>query len=425
MIRRYQTEGLTTILSQEYKFQVWLEVERVVAEVEEAEQIIPEGLSRKLKKVKVTPARIEEIEKITNHDVIAFLEAVRENVKKDGRWLHFGMTSYDLVDTAFVLILIQATDIILKDVNRLNERLHRLSVRFRDCPQIGRTHGVFAQPITFGYKVASWYEETRRNYKRLVAAKNNISYGKLSGAVGTYTILPPRIERKVMRKLGLKPEPVSTQVLPRDRFGELAAAYTLYACGLERIATEIRNLSRSEIGEVSEPFTKGQKGSSAMPHKKNPIICERVCGLVKVIRGYMLGSLENVSLWHERDLTNSSGERVIFPDMLHLVHYITEKMLWVIGNLQVFPDRMQENLEMSRGVYASQRLMNKLIEGGMERVRAYNVVQKASFIAVQTKTHLREVARSNRQIKRILGDAELDEIFDINWFLRHITGRKM
>ena len=423
MIRRYQTKGLTRILSQEYKFQVWLDVERVVAEVEEAEHVIPKGLSRKLKNVKVTPARIEEIEKITNHDVIAFLEAVREKVKKDGRWLHFGMTSYDLVDTAFVLILIQATDIILKDVNRLIAQLRRLSVRYRHCPQIGRTHGVFAQPITFGYKVASWYEETKRNYQRLVAAKKNISYGKLSGAVGTYTILPPRIERKVMRKLGLKPEPVSTQVLPRDRFGELAAAYTLYACGLERIATEIRNLSRSEIGEVSEPFTKGQKGSSAMPHKKNPIICERVCGLVKVIRGYMLGSLENVSLWHERDLTNSSGERVIFPDMLHLVHYITEKMLWVISNLQVFPDRMKENLLMSRGVYASQRLMNKLIEGGMERVRAYNAVQKASFVAVKTKTHLREVAKSDIHIKRILDDDALDEIFDINWFLRHITGR--
>ncbi|MDH4211391.1 MAG: adenylosuccinate lyase [candidate division WOR-3 bacterium] len=424
MIKRYQTEGLTRILSQEYKFQVWLDVERVVAEVEEAEHIIPKGLSRRLKKVKVTPERVEQIEKITNHDVIAFLEAVRERVTKEGRWLHFGMTSYDLVDTAFVLIIIQATDVILKDISRLCEQLHRLSIKYRNCPQIGRTHGVFAQPITFGYKVASWYEEAQRNHNRLLNAKKNISYGKLSGAVGTYTILPPRIEKKVMRKLGLKPEPVSTQVLPRDRFGELAAAYTLYACGLERIATEIRNLSRSEIGEVSEPFTKGQKGSSAMPHKKNPIICERVCGLVKVIRGYMFSCLENVSLWHERDLTNSSVERVIFPDMLHLVHYITEKMLWVIGNLQVFPDRMKENIDMSQGVYASQRLMNALIEKGMERVRAYSIVQKASFVAVQTKTHLRTVAKSDRQINGFLDDAELDKIFDMKWFLRHITTKK-
>lgn len=424
MIERYQTKGLREILSQEYKFKVWLDVERVVAEVEEAEQIIPRGLSRKLKKVKVTPERIEQIEKITNHDVIAFLEAVREKVKKEGRWLHFGMTSYDLVDTAFVLIIIRATDIILKDIRRLRDQLRKLGAKYKDCPQMGRTHGVFAQPITFGYKVASWYEEMQRNYLRLLQAKKNISYGKLSGAVGTYTILSPRIEKKVMRKLALKPEPVSTQVLPRDRFGELAAAYTLYACGLDRIATEIRNLSRSEIGEVSEPFTKGQKGSSAMPHKKNPILCERVCGLVKVIRGYLLSSLENVSLWHERDLTNSSVERVIFPDMLHLVHYITEKMFWVISNLRVFPDRMRENIDLSRGVYASQRLMNALIEKGMERVRAYSIVQKASFTAVQTNTHLKTVVRSNRQVGYFLEDGELDEIFDLKWFLRHITAKK-
>ncbi len=424
MIKRYQTKRLSEILSQEYKFQVWLDVERVVAEVEEAEDIIPAGLSRKLTKVKVSPERVEEIEKITNHDVIAFLEAVREKIKKEGRWLHFGMTSYDLVDTAFVIIIIRATDIILQDVRQLCRQLRKLSVKYRNCPQIGRTHGVFAQPITFGYKVASWYEETRRNYLRILDARRNISYGKLSGAVGTYTILSPRIEKKVMRRLGLKPEPVSTQVLPRDRFGELASAYTLYACGLERIATEIRNLSRSEIGEVSEPFTKGQKGSSAMPHKKNPIICERVCGLVKVIRGYMLSSLENVSLWHERDLTNSSVERVIFPDMLHLVHYLTEKMQYVIANLRVFPDRMAENIQMTQGVYASQRLMNVLIEKGMDRASAYSIVQKASFDAVRTRTHLKSVAQADKQIRRYLNPSELDEIFDVKWFLRHILLRR-
>ena len=424
MIKRYQTKRLSEILSQEYKFQVWLDVERVVAEVEEAEDIIPPGLSRKLKKVKVSPERVEEIEKITNHDVIAFLEAVREKIKKEGRWLHFGMTSYDLVDTAFVIIIIRATDIILEDVRRLFRQLRKLRVKYRNCPQIGRTHGVFAQPMTFGYKVASWYEEMRRNYQRILDARRNISYGKLSGAVGTYTILSPRIEKKVMRRLGLKPEPVSTQVLPRDRFGELASAYTLYACGLERIATEIRNLSRSEIGEVSEPFTRGQKGSSAMPHKKNPIICERVCGLVKVIRGYMLSSLENVSLWHERDLTNSSVERVIFPDMLHLVHYITEKMQYVIANLHVFPDRMAENIEMTQGVYASQRLMNVLIEKGMDRVSAYSIVQKASFDAVRTRTHLKSVAQADKQIRRYLNPSELDEIFDVKWFLRNILSQR-
>ncbi|MGB7055068.1 MAG: adenylosuccinate lyase [bacterium] len=424
MIKRYRTDELTKILSQEYKFEVWLQVEKTVAEVEEAEGIIPKGLSKKLRNVRVKPERVEEIEKITNHDVIAFLEAVRENIKREGRWLHFGLTSYDLVDTAFVLILIQASDIIMKDIKKLIGLLKRLSTKYRDCPQMGRTHGVFAQPITFGYKVASWHEETVRNYRRLLRAIEGMSYGKLSGAVGTYTILSPRIEKKVMKKLGLKAEPVSTQILPRDRFAEFAAAYTLYASGIDRIATEIRNLSRSEIGELAEPFTKGQKGSSAMPHKKNPIICERVCGLVKVIRGYMFSALENMNLWHERDLTNSSVERVIFPDMLYLVHYVTKKMLWVVGNLGVNPRRMLENIESSRGVYASQRLMNALIEKGMDRVDAYATVQKSSFKAVQSKTHLKVIAQGDKRISKYLTSSELEKIFDINWFLRHITKRR-
>ncbi|MGD8979549.1 MAG: adenylosuccinate lyase [candidate division WOR-3 bacterium] len=424
MINRYRTDELTEILSQQYKFKVWLQVEKTVAEVEEAAGIIPKGLSKKLKNVTVKPERVEEIEQITNHDVIAFLEAVREKIKREGRWLHFGLTSYDLVDTSFVLILKQSSEIIMKDIKKLITLLKKLSVKFEDCPQMGRTHGVFAQPITFGYKVASWREETIRNYERLLRAIRGISYGKLSGAVGTYTILSPSIEKKVMKKLGLKAEAVSTQILPRDRFAELAAAYTLYASGVERIATEIRNLSRTEIGELAEPFTKGQKGSSAMPHKKNPIICERVCGLVKVIRGYMFSALENINLWHERDLTNSSVERVIFPDMLYLVHYITKKMLWVIGNLGVDRQRMLENIESSRGVYASQRLMNALIEKGMERVDAYAIVQKSSFKAVKSQTHLKTVVLESKQISKYLNPNELDEIFDIKWFVRHITKRR-
>jgi adenylosuccinate lyase len=424
MIKRYRTDELAAILSQEYKFKVWLKVERTVAEVEEAEGIIPKGLSRKLKSVIVKQERVEEIEQITNHDVIAFLEAVREKIKREGRWLHFGLTSYDLVDTSFVLILKQASEIIMKDIKKLITLQKRLSIKYKDCPQMGRTHGVFAQPITFGYKVSSWHEETVRNYGRLLRAIQGISYGKLSGAVGTYTILSPRIEKKVMKKLGLNAEPVSTQILPRDRFAELAAAYTLYASGLERTATEIRNLSRTEIGELAEPFTKGQKGSSAMPHKKNPIICERVCGLVKVIRGYMFSAMENINLWHERDLTNSSVERVIFPDMLYLVHYITKKMLWVVGNLGVNRRRMLENIQSSQGVYASQRLMNALIEKGMERVDAYAVVQKSSFKAVQSKTHLKTIVLGNKNISKYLTPAELDEIFDIKWFVRHITKKR-
>lgn len=424
MIKRYQTKEMARVFSEEYKLQKWLYVERMVALVEEQARIIPRGLSKRLATVSVKPERVHAIEKITNHDVIAFLTAAREKLGKHGKWLHFGMTSYDLVDTAFVLILREGLDIMYESAEQLFAALKKCARKHRRTVQMGRTHGVFAQPITFGYKVLSWYEETKRARQRLTAARREISYGKLSGAVGTYTMLSPEIERKVMHKLGLRAEPVSTQVLPRDRFAYLLTHLALYAALLERIATEIRNLSRTEIGEVSEPFTKGQKGSSAMPHKKNPITCERVCGLAKVIRGYMFTAFENINLWHERDLTNSSVERVIFPDMLHLVHYMTKKMLWVVGNLAVFPDRMQENIEMSRGVYASQLLMNALIQKGMEQVRAYNAVQKASFKAVQTKTHLKTVAQEDRRIRKYLTPAELEKIFDIKWFLRNLTRKR-
>ncbi|MEO0137658.1 MAG: adenylosuccinate lyase [candidate division WOR-3 bacterium] len=420
MIKRYETEELRKIFSEEHKMEVWVQVEKAVAEIQEELRVIPRGLSKKLRGIKIDPERVAEIEKITNHDVIAFLEAVREKIGKEGRWAHFGMTSYDLVDTAWGMILKEALKVVLKDVGKLLQILKRLASKYRRTPQMGRTHGVFAQPITFGYKIKSWYQEILRAQSRLKQALNEIAFGKLSGAVGAYTILSPDIEKKVMRRLGLKPEPVSTQVIPRDRHAYLVATLVLYGCALERIATEIRNLSRSEIGEVSEPFTKGQKGSSAMPHKQNPITCERVCGLVKVLRGYLIPALENINLWHERDLTNSSGERVIIPDAFHLVHYCTKKMIWVLKNLKVFPERMMENITNSLGLYASQNLMNRLIEKGMSRKEAYDLVQALSFSAIANKRHLKDVAGDNARVKKYLEDGELNRIFDLNWFLRNI-----
>ncbi|MEO0161030.1 MAG: adenylosuccinate lyase [candidate division WOR-3 bacterium] len=420
MIKRYETEELRKIFSEEHKMEVWVQVEKAVAEIQEELRVIPRGLSKKLRGIKIDPERVAEIEKITNHDVIAFLEAVREKIGKEGRWVHFGMTSYDLVDTAWGMILKEALKVVLKDVGKLLQILKRLASKYRRTPQMGRTHGVFAQPITFGYKIKSWYQEILRAQSRLKQALNEIAFGKLSGAVGAYTILSPDIEKKVMRRLGLKPEPVSTQVIPRDRHAYLVATLVLYGCALERIATEIRNLSRSEIGEVSEPFTKGQKGSSAMPHKQNPITCERVCGLVKVLRGYLIPALENINLWHERDLTNSSGERVIIPDAFHLVHYCTKKMIWVLKNLKVFPERMMENITNSLGLYASQNLMNRLIEKGMSRKEAYDLVQALSFSAIANKRHLKDVAGDNARVKKYLEDGELNRIFDLNWFLRNI-----
>ncbi len=421
MIKRYQTKEMSNIFNDEYKLKKWLFVEKVVAEVEENTGIIPKGLSKKLSNIIVKPERVYEIEKVTNHDVIAFLQAAREKLGKEGKWLHFGLTSYDLVDTAFVLIIIEGVDIILNEVKKLLKILKRISLKYRNTPQMGRTHGVFAQPITFGYKVASWYEEINRSHRRIIKAKEEISYGKLSGAVGTYTMLSPAIEKKVMKRLGLKPEPVSTQVLPRDRFAFLLSNLVLYACALERIATEIRNLSRTEINEVTEPFTKGQKGSSAMPHKKNPIICERISGMARVLRGYLIPAYENISLWHERDITNSSVERIIFPDSFYITHYITLKMLWVLKGLNVYPKQMLHNINASFGVYASQNLMNKLVKKGMDRGDAYKSVQSLCFKTIKTQTELKETTLNDRKIKIYLSKNEIEKIFDLKWFLRNIV----
>lgn len=421
MIKRYETDEIRHIFSEEHKMEVWVLVEKAVAQVQEELGIIPKGLSRRLEKIKIDPKRVDDIEKITNHDVIAFLEAVREKIgKEEGRWLHFGMTSYDLVDTAWGLILRDGLKIILRDIEKLLRILKKLELKYRRTPQIGRTHGIFAQPITFGYKINSWYQEVLRVRDRINQALKEISFGKLSGAVGSYTILQPDIEKRVMKKLNLQPEPVSTQVIPRDRHAYLLTVLVLYGCAIERIATEIRNLSRSEIGEVAEPFTKGQKGSSAMPHKQNPITCERVCGLVKVLRGHLIPAFENINLWHERDLTNSSVERVIIPDAFHIVHYITMKMLWVLENLRVYPERMMENINNSLGLYASQNLMNRLIEKGMNRKTAYDLVQKLSFKAMEEKRHLKKIAENDNEIKKFLNAKDIEHVFDLKWFLRNI-----
>jgi adenylosuccinate lyase len=420
MISRYETKEIKNIFAEESKYKKWLLVERKVAQVLEEEGIIPRGLSKSLLKVKIEAERVREIEAITNHDVIAFLEAVREKIGKEGRWLHFGMTSYDLVDTALSLILLEAIKVVFNEIDKLLNVLKILKKKYYKTPQMGRTHGVSAQPITFGYKVASWAEEIKRARQRLEYATHEIGYGKLSGAVGSYTILSPRIESMVMGKLGLEPEPVSTQVIPRDRIAHLLSCLAIYGCGIERIATEIRNLSRSEVGEVAEPFSKGQKGSSAMPHKKNPITCERLCGLVRVLRSELIPAYENINLWHERDITNSSVERIILPDCFHIVHYITKKMVCILKNLQVSPERMMDNIKNSYGVYASQSLMNHLIKKGMSRADAYKLIQSLSFQAVKEKKDLKEIVLKDKTVTKYLDKAGIRKIFNLNWFLRNI-----
>ena len=423
MTTRYETPEMAALWNEEAKFRSWLLVEKTVASVQAELGIIPKPAARAIQRASFRIKEIDEFEKVTNHDVIAFLEAVREKLGRESRWLHFGMTSYDLVDTALTLIILEATDIVLWEISRLAHVLKKLAARYRRTPQMGRTHGMFAQPVTFGFKIASWYQEIRRAKKRLEISKDEIAYGKISGAVGSYTILPPMVEKKVMQRLGLKAEPVSTQIIPRDRLAYFFSSLVLYTCGIDRIMTEIRNLSRSEIAEVSEPFTRGQKGSSAMPHKQNPITCERVCGLVKVMRGYLVPVYENINLWHERDLTNSSVERIVIADAFYLTHYITTKTRWVLENLNVYPMKMMENIKESRSVYASQQLMNRLIEKGMSRKKAYDLVQALSFQALKDRKDLKGIAARHTKVKQYLNSRELDRVFDLKWFLRNITGK--
>lgn len=415
---------MTDLFAEKHKYEIWLKVERIVAEVEESAGIIPRGLSRALSGVQINPNRVSEIEKSTNHDVIAFLEAVREKIGSAGRWLHYGMTSYDLVDTALALLLREACSILEQELSNLGRVLGKLVRRYRTTPQIGRTHGVFAQPITFGHKVDSWRQEIIRSQRRLRLVKEEISFGKLSGAVGAYTILDPVIERRVMRLLGLKAEPVSTQVIPRDRIAHLMAVLALCGGAFERIATEIRNLSRSEIAELSEPFGRGQKGSSAMPHKQNPIVAERICGLVKTLRGYLIPAFENINLWHERDLSNSSAERIFLEDAFQLVHYCALQLTAILERMKVHTRRMRENLDRCQGVYASQFLMNSLIAKGLDRKDAYDLTQKLSFRAVQLGINLADLAQQDRGVRQRLSPAEIKRIFDLQWFLRNIRGHR-
>jgi adenylosuccinate lyase len=414
MIERYTTKELGRIWSDENKYRQWLLVETAVARVQEKLGIIPKGLARKLPSVKIRPRDVDRMEEKVKHDVIAFLELVRGQLGREGKYLHFGMTSYDLVDTALTLMLKESGLVILGSLTELRRITRKIAVRHKFTPMMGRTHGMHAQPITFGFKVLSWYEEILRNVERLETAIEVMSYGKISGAVGIYANISPRVEGMVLRNLGLKTEPVSTQVIPRDRHAQFLSALALIASCYERIATEIRNLQRSEIGEVAEPFAKGQKGSSAMPHKKNPINCERLTGLARVVRGYLTPSLESIALWHERDISNSSLERITLPDATILVHYMTRILIEILDNLEVYPKKMRENLKKSRGVYFSQTLLMKLVEKGIEAKKAYEMVQAMSFKAIETDRELESIAAS------VLTPKERREVFDLKRLFKEV-----
>jgi len=420
LIERYSPPQLREVWSERHRFQLWLDVELLACEGWAALGRIPKDALPGLRKARFDPDRIKEVEARVGHDVIAFLTVVGESVgQPEARYLHVGLTSSDVIDTAFALQLRESADLILADLQKLRQAAAELALRHRRTPMAGRTHGVHAEPITFGFKVAGWVAELDRARDRLGAAREEVSAGKLSGAVGTYGTVDPRVEEHVCRQLGLRTDPAATQVLSRDRHASFMAALAVAAASLERIALEIRHLQRTEVGEALEPFGEEQKGSSAMPHKRNPVLCERVCGLARVVRGYAGTALENVALWHERDISHSSAERVIFPDACCLLGYMAQTMTVVVAGLEVHPERMARNLELGGGVVYSQRVLLALVEAGLAREDAYRLVQAAAMKALADEGSFRQLLQGDPDVARRL-EGRWDQLFDPQAGLEHV-----
>jgi adenylosuccinate lyase len=401
------------------RYAAWLEVELAAAEAMARRGWIPKKVPVVCrKKARIDVARILEIEKKVKHDVIAFLTGVGETIGPEARFLHYGLTSYDVVDTALGMLLAQSADLLIEGVDALLAAINKQARRFKDTPMAGRTHGMHAEPITFGLKLCSWYEEMRRNRERLTRARVSIAVGKISGAVGTYAHLDPAIETEVCRKLGLVADPISTQVVQRDRHADYLLALAQLATSLEKFALEIRHLQRTEVGEVEEPFTTGQKGSSAMPHKKNPIISEQICGLARVMRGYALATLENNPLWHERDISNSSVERIVLPDASILMDYLLDRMTYLVADFVVHPDVMKRNLGLTGGRMHSETVMLALTSTGLRREQAYEIVQRNAMEGMRSGRPLRELLGADPEVAKRLDAGQLDDAFDPKHALR-------
>ena len=424
MIRRYTLPEMGAIWSDESRFEHMLRVELAVSRAQARRGRVPrEALAAIEARAKVDVDRIEELERTTDHDVIAFVSQVAESIGPEGRYLHLGLTSSDVVDTALALQLRAAGELLLRDADRLLEVVVSRARAEAATVMMGRTHSVHAEPTTFGLKLAGWAFEVDRGRRRLAAAIDEIATGKLSGPVGTYSHLEPEVEAEVMAELELRVDPASTQIVQRDRHAALLTAIAILGGSLERFATEIRNLQHTEIGEVQEPFRAGQKGSSAMPHKRNPILSERVAGLARVLRGYAGTGLENQPLWHERDISHSSAERVILPDATILLDYLLQKTARLIRDLVVFPERMRDNIERGLGLHASSRVLLALVErAGLPREQAYEIVQRASLAAADQRRPLRELLALEPVVARSLSLAELDGCFDDSRYLSHVPG---
>jgi adenylosuccinate lyase len=421
MIERYTTPRMKSLWSDQNRFQKWLEVELLACEAQAKLRMIPKSALSKIKKrAKFDVNRISQIEEKTKHDVVAFLTNLAENIGKEAKYVHYGMTSSDILDTSLSLLMREAGEVILQDLDSLRLSIKKKAFKFKRTPMIGRTHGVHAEPITLGWKFALWYAEVQRNAERLKRAIETISVGKISGAVGTFSNLDPKVEEYVCGKLKLKPAPVSSQIIQRDRHAEFMTALAIISSSIEKFATEIRSLQRTEILELEEGFAKGQKGSSAMPHKRNPITCERLSGLARLVRTNAQAALENITLWQERDISHSSVERVIIPDSTILVDYMLSKFRRIMENLIVYPENMERNLEKTRGMIFSGRLLLELSKKALSKEEAYQIVQDNAMKAWKQNGNFSDLIRNDKRVRKYLTSEEIEECFSLRYYLRNI-----
>ena len=420
MIERYSRPQMKKIWSEESKFDKWLQVEVAVCEAWAELGQIPKEAIPKIRAAHYNLERIAEILKITRHDMTAFLQSLSESIGEESRFIHLGLTSSDVMDTALSLQMKEASKLLAQDIAELITVLENRAIEHKQTIMIGRTHGVHAEPITFGLKLALWAQEMRRNAARLTEAEKAISVGKISGAVGTYATVPPEVEDRACIKLGLTSAPISSQIIQRDRHAQFVTTLAINAGSLEKFATEIRSLQRTEILEAEEPFSAGQTGSSAMPHKRNPELCERVCGLARLLRGYALTSMENIALWHERDISHSSTERITLPDSCLVLDYVLSIFTSVMKGLQVYPENMNRNIELTQGLVFSQRILIALIDKGLIRQKAYEIVQRNSMKAWKQKNSLLELLKSDTEVAAHLSERELESLFDYNYFIKHV-----
>ncbi len=421
MIERYTRPEMAKIWEPGNRFRIWLDIEILAMEAMAEKGWIPaDALDRVRKRARFDIPRIDEIEKKVKHDVIAFLTSVSEHIGDDSRFLHVGMTSSDVLDTSFAVQMRQALTRLVREAEGVFEVLRKKAFEHKDTVMIGRTHGIHAEPVTFGLKMALWADEMRRNVARLRRARDVISVGKLSGAVGTFANIDPFVEEFVCRKLGLKPAPASTQIVQRDRHAEVFSTLAIVGSSLDKFATEIRHLQRTEVLEVEEFFSKGQKGSSAMPHKRNPVLSENISGLSRLLRGYAVTAMENVALWHERDISHSSAERVIAPDATIVLDFALARFRGLMENLLVYPERMKENLERTRGLIYSQRVLLALAAKGLSREKAYETVQKQAMEAWRGGKELSSLLWKDREVRALLTKEEFEELFDIRYYLKNV-----